>query len=723
MNTLWQIRGFVNRLLAAYGALFLASEPVVGAFVLGATGLDPGIGFLGMTAGLAAIGARSLLRLPPLAGEAEVLNAIYVGLVLGAFYALEGRLVVLALFGGGLVVLLSAALGPKLQQARNLPLLGAPFLCAAWTLLPAAKTFGIPPRGFASAFLFPAWLDPALSGALSKLGALFYVANPLSGMMVLAAVLLASPALGFLALAGGGLAWGLVTACGVTADSTLPMLAAFNGALTALILGTQTVATARGLAVVAGGVIAATAFSAALLWSLWPLGLPPLSVPFLLAVWLIRAALRPDLSLFWSRFWLPVPAKPEDSLSRQRLEKARGIDRTSIALRLPFVGRMEVSQAMEGAHTHRGPWRYALDFIRVEQGLSFQGDGRNLTDFYTFDLPVLSPVWGTVMSCRHDLPDNPPGEINLRDNWGNHVLISLPGGQDAVLLAHLRQGSVNVLPGQWLVPGMPIGRCGNSGRSTQPHLHLQVQQGGWLGAPTRPFHLAGYRQDDGRFVLDGHPALGEALENPAINATLAQSLCLTAGREWRFAVEDGHWTLSVQLGLLGETTLVSSQGARLQAHLTDLLFAVHQRSGPADPVLDAFALTFGLTPLTEKPCTWRDAPATGFLALTPWQSLRQILRHPLGGPLESHYERQWDAQRALWVQRGQHRLPMFGGEIAAETLGYLSETDGPVGFKLSVAGCRDIRAGLTGFGNQGDHGIPGWSVVLGQSPVIPILAP
>ena len=47
-------------------------------------------------------------------------------------------------------------------------------------------------------------------------------------------------------------------------------------------------------------------------------------------------------------------------------------------------------------------------------------------------------------------------------------------GATAVLLAHLQRGSVCVVPGQGLVEGQQIARCGNSGNSTQPHVHLQV---------------------------------------------------------------------------------------------------------------------------------------------------------------------------------------------------------------------------------------------------------
>lgn len=46
--------------------------------------------------------------------------------------------------------------------------------------------------------------------------------------------------------------------------------------------------------------------------------------------------------------------------------------------------------------------------------------------------------------------------------------------QGLVLLAHLRAGSVTVRVGDLVVPGDRIGDCGNSGNSTEPHLHLQV---------------------------------------------------------------------------------------------------------------------------------------------------------------------------------------------------------------------------------------------------------
>jgi urea transporter len=123
----------LRSLLDAYGALFLARQRLVGALVLAATLCDLATGLCGLAAGVAALLTRRLLLLPALPGEAEILNAIYAGLALGAFYASEPRLFALAAFGGLLGVPLASALrqilaGP-LRRPQPAATRGA-FFCA-----------------------------------------------------------------------------------------------------------------------------------------------------------------------------------------------------------------------------------------------------------------------------------------------------------------------------------------------------------------------------------------------------------------------------------------------------------------------------------------------------------------------------------------------------------------------------------------------------------------
>ncbi|MEU9591676.1 M23 family metallopeptidase [Streptomyces sp. NPDC048193] len=59
---------------------------------------------------------------------------------------------------------------------------------------------------------------------------------------------------------------------------------------------------------------------------------------------------------------------------------------------------------------------------------------------------------------------------------GNHVVLDLGDGTYA-LYAHVQRGSLEVRAGDRVVTGQVLGRCGNSGNSTQPHVHFQLMDG------------------------------------------------------------------------------------------------------------------------------------------------------------------------------------------------------------------------------------------------------
>src|SRR5439155_19132888 len=115
----------------------------------------------------------------------------------------------------------------------------------------------------------------------------------------------------------------------------------------------------------------------------------------------------------------------------------------------------------------------------------FEREGRDLRDYRCYGLPVLAPGAGTVDQIIDRIPDNPIGEINARENWGNAVVIAHASGLYSVC-AHLQPGSIKVKAGDVVKAGTEIGRCGNSGRSSIPHLHFQVQRAAPLGSATVP---------------------------------------------------------------------------------------------------------------------------------------------------------------------------------------------------------------------------------------------
>ncbi|MGF9819429.1 M23 family metallopeptidase [Brevibacillus agri] len=118
--------------------------------------------------------------------------------------------------------------------------------------------------------------------------------------------------------------------------------------------------------------------------------------------------------------------------------------------------------------------RYAYDFLLLKDGRSCSGDPSVNESYYAFGQPIVAPCAGTVVKVVADVPDNSPvGVMNEQQPAGNFVEIDHGQGEFSVL-AHLQQHSITVRPGDRVAAGDVLGRCGNSGNSSEAHLHFQV---------------------------------------------------------------------------------------------------------------------------------------------------------------------------------------------------------------------------------------------------------
>jgi hypothetical protein len=151
---------------------------------------------------------------------------------------------------------------------------------------------------------------------------------------------------------------------------------------------------------------------------------------------------------------------------------------------LPFQGIWKVVNGGVNPETSHS-WninsqRYAYDLLMTDEtGRSFSGEGKVLKDYYCFGAPILSPAAGTVLRVQDGIRDYPGvGDYSIdwktRDLRGNFVVIRHAEGEYS-LSAHLQKGSITVKAGDEVNAGQVIGRCGNSGYSTEPHLHFQLQ--------------------------------------------------------------------------------------------------------------------------------------------------------------------------------------------------------------------------------------------------------
>lgn len=188
---------------------------------------------------------------------------------------------------------------------------------------------------------------------------------------------------------------------------------------------------------------------------------------------------------------------------------------TVAALRLPFDGEWTVvwggRSVEENYHAAYRDQRFAYDFLVLENGSSFSGDGKANNDYHCFGLPILAPAAGTVVGAESSMPDNLPGAFDAANPLGNHVIID-HGANEYSFLAHLRQGSVSVGVGDEVAAGDPIGECGNSGRSSEPHLHYHLQDS------PEPGTGAGLPAQFNDYLADGEPiARGEPVQGQTIS--------------------------------------------------------------------------------------------------------------------------------------------------------------------------------------------------------------
>ena len=117
---------------------------------------------------------------------------------------------------------------------------------------------------------------------------------------------------------------------------------------------------------------------------------------------------------------------------------------------------------------------------------------RKLESYSIFGATVYSPGNGVILRCADGLADLAPSQTDRTNAAGNHVVIRLDELDVNLLLAHLRRGSVLVKVGDRVSAGQPIGQVGNSGNTSEPHLHIHAQRqvtkdgkSEWLGVPIR----------------------------------------------------------------------------------------------------------------------------------------------------------------------------------------------------------------------------------------------
>jgi N-acyl-D-amino-acid deacylase len=128
----------------------------------------------------------------------------------------------------------------------------------------------------------------------------------------------------------------------------------------------------------------------------------------------------------------------------------------------------------------RIPQRFAIDWVQLRpDGTTHEGDPKDNRNYRAYGQPVYAVANGTISAVKDGIPENVPGAtsravpITLDTVAGNHVIINLGDGVYA-FYAHLQPGSIKVKLGDKVRAGQVLAALGNSGNSTEPHLHFHL---------------------------------------------------------------------------------------------------------------------------------------------------------------------------------------------------------------------------------------------------------
>jgi hypothetical protein len=159
--------------------------------------------------------------------------------------------------------------------------------------------------------------------------------------------------------------------------------------------------------------------------------------------------------------------------------------------------------------------RYAIDWIQLgDDGNSFNGDKHKNSSYHAWDQEIHAVADGKIVEVRDGIAENVPNTDKLAvaitsDTLaGNHIIEDLGDGRYAAY-AHLRPGTLKVKVGDTVHPGDVLAHLGNTGNSSEPHLHFQICDApSFPDSEGLPFAIDKFTRED--FKIDtakGHAAL------------------------------------------------------------------------------------------------------------------------------------------------------------------------------------------------------------------------
>ncbi len=561
---------FLQSVINSYTQIFFAKNLILGVLIMVVTLFDFHAGISGLVAVLTANLAAFLIGF----NRQQVINGLYgfnallVGLGLGVYFQANLSFFIILIFISILTLLITIMLEGILYK-YGLPFLSLPFLISIWVITLSSREIdnlvlsergiytlnemyalgGLPMLRMYEWFNALDWALP-IKIYFRSLGAIFFQYHLFAGLLIAIGILIWSRQALLFSVSGFAGAYVYYVIVGANIDELNYSYIGFNFILTSIAIG--------------GFFIVPSALS--LLWTLitipilaffitagsallFNFQLSVFSLPFNLVVIMLlytlklreRSTDKPALVVY-QQF------SPEKNLYAKLINQTRMASFNKIPVKLPFHGFWKVTQGIDGNYTHKKDWRFAWDFEMVDaNGNTFADEGLKPEDYYCYNKPVIAPSDGYIYEIDNSVEDNEIGDSNLKNNWGNSVVMSHATGLFSQM-SHLKKDSILVQKGQFVQKGDQIASCGNSGRSPIPHLHFQFQTSPEIGSHTLAYSFSSYLSKNGKvgFHSLAKPCEGEIVGNNQPNETLDKALHFIPGQELKFEyiVNDKKFNIS-----------------------------------------------------------------------------------------------------------------------------------------------------------------------------------
>ncbi len=604
-----------------YSALLFLDNKIVGILLLLITFINPSVAL----SGLAAVGFTILFaefiqfKESYLAQGFYIYNSLLVGMGIGYIFTPSFISILLIGILSSFTFMLSFMFN-RLFSVYKIPILSLPFsIVTIFAYLASLQYSGLLSTLINNATMYDISLPLIISGFFKSLGEIFFLPNNIAGIAIALLILYFSRIIFIMALIGFYFG---VAVHSLLIDSYFQALRdpyAFNYILVSIALcGIFLLPTIKNFFIALIAIAISVVLTDAIVMFFNYFSIPVFTLPFNITVISFIFILS---IIYYKEFNIEIKSTPEESLSNY-LSKIFRFGEIPTKIALPYSGTWSVYQAFNGEWTHKGEYRYAYDFVkRYPDGKTYNSDGKALENYGAFGESVIAPVSGYIISTRSDLKDNYIGEVDHINNWGNYIIIKSDLGF-YVEISHLMQYSCIYKIGDYIQEGNVIAKCGNSGYSPEPHIHIQVQYTGYIGGFTQNFLFSEYILED-KLYYNQTPALKENVTAIIINKNIASRFLFILDDKFIYKLyEDGKYkeevTFTVTMDEAGKFYLTDEAKNRLYFYNTLKEFYFYQYNGTNSYLKTLFMLAPRIPFISSQEVIYEDYLPTN-ITKTPFK--------------------------------------------------------------------------------------------------------